>query len=76
MYAELAAVRAELCEPGQLFELEEVEVRGVRVKAWKNAAPSMREFWLQSAGHVRGNMHDVGMALDHKLLGACHGAGL
>ena len=52
MYAELAAVRAELCEPGQLFELEEVEVRGVRVKAWKNAAPSMREFWLQSAGHA------------------------
>jgi acyl-CoA synthetase (AMP-forming)/AMP-acid ligase II len=51
MYTELARVRAELCAEGQLFEIEEVDVRGVRVRAWKHAAPSLREFWLQTAGH-------------------------
>lgn len=51
MYAELAKVRAELCAEGQLFEIEEVEVAGKQVKAWKHAASSLRDFWLQSAGH-------------------------
>ena len=51
MYAELARVRAELCAEGQLFEIEEVDVRGIRVRAWKHAAPSLRDFWLQTAGH-------------------------
>jgi acyl-CoA synthetase (AMP-forming)/AMP-acid ligase II len=51
MYAELSRVRAELCAEGQLFEIEEVEVGGVRVRAWKNAADSLRDFWLQTAGH-------------------------
>ena len=51
MYAELARVRAELCAKGQLFEIEEVDVRGIRVRAWKHAAPSLRDFWLQTAGH-------------------------
>jgi len=51
MYAELARVRAELCAEGQLFEVEEIDVRGVRVRAWKHAAPSLRDFWLQTAGH-------------------------
>jgi len=51
MYAELARVRAELCEPGQLFEMEEVEVGGLTLRAWKHAAPDLRQFWLQTAGH-------------------------
>jgi long-chain acyl-CoA synthetase len=52
MYAELAQVRAELCGSGQPFEIEEIEVRGVVVKAWRNAAPSLRDLWLQSAAHA------------------------
>ncbi len=51
MYEELAQVRAELTQPGQLFEIEEIEVAGVRVKAWKHAPASLRDLWLQSAGH-------------------------
>ncbi|MCB1842963.1 MAG: acyl--CoA ligase [Halioglobus sp.] len=51
MYAELAEVRAQLCEPGQPFEIEEVTVNGVQVKAWRNAAASLREVWLQAGGH-------------------------
>ena len=35
MYAELAKARAALCAEGQLFELEEVELGGTRVRAWK-----------------------------------------
>jgi acyl-CoA synthetase (AMP-forming)/AMP-acid ligase II len=51
MYAELAKVRADLCAAGQMFEIEEVEIAGVRVRAWKHAPDSLRDFWLQSAGH-------------------------
>ncbi len=51
MYKELAAVRAELCAPGQLFEIEEISVRGETVKTWRNAPANLRDFWLQSAAH-------------------------
>lgn len=51
MYSELAQVRAELTGPGAPFEIEEVEVGGIAVKAWKGAAPSLRDVWLQTAGH-------------------------
>ena len=51
MYAELAEARAALCAEGQLFELEEVELGGTRVRAWKHASANLRDFWLQTAGH-------------------------
>ena len=51
MYAELAQVRADLCAPGQLFEMEDVQVGDHTLRSWKHSAPNMREFWLQSAGH-------------------------
>lgn len=51
MYAELAKVRAELCTEGQLFEIEEIDVGGNRVRAWKHAPRSLRDFWLTTAGH-------------------------
>ncbi|MEV0402073.1 class I adenylate-forming enzyme family protein [Actinoallomurus sp. NPDC050550] len=35
-------VRAELTAPGQLFELDEIEIRGVRTRVWKHAPPSLR----------------------------------
>src|SRR6056297_207764 len=51
MYAELAEVRAQLCAEGQPFEIEQVSVNGVSVKAWRNAAASLREIWQQAGGH-------------------------
>ncbi len=51
MYEELRTVWDQLTAPGAPFEINEVEVRGIRVKAFANAAPSLREFWLQSSGH-------------------------
>jgi long-chain acyl-CoA synthetase len=51
MYAELAQTRAALCAEGQLFEIEEVEVDGIRVRAWKHASHSLRDVWLQTVGH-------------------------
>jgi long-chain acyl-CoA synthetase len=38
----LEDVRAELTAPGQLFETEEADVRGVRLRVWKHAPPSLR----------------------------------
>jgi steroid-24-oyl-CoA synthetase len=35
-------VRAELTAPGAPFEMIEVHVRGVRMRAWRNAPPSLR----------------------------------
>jgi long-chain acyl-CoA synthetase len=35
-------VRAELTVPGQLFEMDEIEIRGVRTRVWKHAPPSLR----------------------------------
>src|SRR4051794_890984 len=37
----LEEVRAAVTAPGQLFEMEEVEIRGVRTRVWKNALPSL-----------------------------------
>ena len=51
MYAELAEVRAQLCAEGQPFEIEEVTVNGLQLKAWRNAAGSLREIWQQAGGH-------------------------
>ncbi len=38
----LEEVRAVLTAPGQLFELEEVQIRGTSLRVWKNAPPSLR----------------------------------
>jgi long-chain acyl-CoA synthetase len=51
MYEELRAVWSELTGPGAPFEITEVEVGGRPLKAFKNASPSLREFWLQSSAH-------------------------
>ncbi|WP_134324838.1 class I adenylate-forming enzyme family protein [Cumulibacter soli] len=37
-----AEIREALTAPGSAFEMEEVEVRGTRVRAWRNAPPSLR----------------------------------
>ena len=48
-YAELKRAREELTGPGGQFEVTEVEVRGQMLRAFKNAPPSVREFWLSTA---------------------------
>ncbi len=47
-YEEAAAF---LTAPGQLFEMEDVEVHGVRLRAWKAAPPSLRSVLELSLGH-------------------------
>ena len=38
-----------LCAPGQFFEIEVVDVRGIPTRVWKNAPRSLRDVLLQSA---------------------------
>ena len=47
----IAEVHAALTAPGQMFELEDVVVRGVPVKAWKNAPASLRVLIENSRAH-------------------------
>jgi len=51
MYAELRQVWQELTAPGGAFEVEEVEVRGIPIRSYAKAPPSLREVWLGSAAH-------------------------
>lgn len=47
----LAEATAALTAPGQLFEMEEAEIRGVRVRTWKAAPPSLRTVLDLSLGY-------------------------
>jgi long-chain acyl-CoA synthetase len=38
----IAEVHATLTGPGQLFEMEELTIRGIPTRTWKNAPPSLR----------------------------------
>ena len=49
LFAELARARAELTGPGGQFEIVEQEVLGHQLRCFKNAPPSIREFWLSTA---------------------------
>ncbi|MEH6810012.1 MAG: class I adenylate-forming enzyme family protein [Hyphomonas oceanitis] len=48
-YAELLKAREELTGPGGDFEIIEAEVLGNRIRTYKNAPSSVREFWLSTA---------------------------
>ena len=48
-YAELRKAAAELTGPGGQFEIVETDVLGQRLRVYKNAPPSVREFWLSTA---------------------------
>ncbi|MDE2434888.1 MAG: acyl--CoA ligase [Sphingomonadales bacterium] len=50
-YAELRAARAELTGPGGQFEVVKADVLGERLLTYRNAPPSVREFWLSTAAH-------------------------
>jgi len=44
------ATRA-LIAPGQLFEMEDVDIRGVRTRVWKHCPPTLRHVLELSRGH-------------------------
>jgi long-chain acyl-CoA synthetase len=51
MAKSVAEIRAELTAPGQLFEMEEIDIGGMAIRAWKNAPPTLRSVLDLSAMH-------------------------
>jgi long-chain acyl-CoA synthetase len=47
----IAEATAALTAAGQLFEMEELDIRGVPTRVWKNAPPSLRTVMDMSLGH-------------------------
>jgi long-chain acyl-CoA synthetase len=47
----MAEANATLTAPGQLFEMEELDIRGVPTRTWKNAPASLRAVLDLSLGH-------------------------
>jgi long-chain acyl-CoA synthetase len=47
----LAQATAVLTRPGSPFEMEDRDIRGVRMRVWKNAPPTMRELFLLARAH-------------------------
>src|SRR5689334_8553082 len=47
----VAEVRADLTAPGQLFEMDELEIRGVPIRYWKNAPGTLRNVLDLSSLH-------------------------
>jgi len=52
MYNELKQTIAEMTGPQGMFRIDEVEVGGHKVKAWATAPNSLRDVWLNTAGHA------------------------
>ena len=46
-----AECKAILTAPGMRFEMEEVDIRGVKTRVWKNAPPNLRAIALLGASH-------------------------
>ncbi len=46
----LSEAHALMTAPGSLFELDEVVIRGIPTKVWKNAPPTLKEVFLFSRG--------------------------
>ncbi len=51
MSMSMADVHAALTAPGQFFEMEDVEIRGIPTRAWKHAPPSLPTVLGLSRGH-------------------------
>ncbi len=47
----LSAVHALLTAPGSMLEVVEADVRGQRLRIWKNAPPTIREIFLAGRAH-------------------------
>ncbi len=48
-YKELKTAWAELIAPGAMFEIEEIEVRGQKIRSFRTAPPNIRALWLSTA---------------------------
>src|SRR3954462_12276944 len=51
MTMSIAEVHAALTAPGQMFEMDEVDIRGVPTRVWKNAPPTLRTVLELSRAH-------------------------
>lgn len=51
MTTSIAETHAALTAPGQMFEMEEISIRGMRTRVWKTAPPSLRAVLEMSRGH-------------------------
>ena len=51
MYQELREAWQTLTAPGGQFEITETEIRGQKLRAYKNAPPNLRALWQISAAH-------------------------
>ncbi|MEY2431549.1 MAG: steroid-24-oyl-CoA synthetase [Acidimicrobiaceae bacterium] len=51
MVKSVAEVRADLTAPGQLFEMDEVDIQGVPIRVWKNAPGTLRNVLDLSSLH-------------------------
>ena len=47
----IAQAHAMLTAPGMPFEMEELDIMGVRIRTWKNAPPSLRSVLLAGRAH-------------------------
>jgi len=47
----IAQAHAMLTAPGMPFEMEELDIRGVKTRTWKNAPPSLRDVLLLAKTH-------------------------
>ena len=46
-----AECKAILTAPGMRFEMEEVDIRGVKTRVWKNAPPNLRAIAMLGQSH-------------------------
>jgi long-chain acyl-CoA synthetase len=44
----IAEAHARLTAPGERFEIEEIPIRGIMTKVWKNAPPTLRDVFLNA----------------------------
>jgi long-chain acyl-CoA synthetase len=47
----VAEADAQLTAPGQMFEIDQLDIRGIPTKVWKNAPPTLRDILTMSRGH-------------------------
>src|SRR3954454_10018320 len=75
MVTSIAEATAQLTAPGQMFEMETVEIDGYPVRSWKNAPPNLRAGLEQSA--ARGDLgflvyEDESMSFGEHFRAAAH----
>ncbi len=51
MTLSIAEADAQMTAPGQMFELDEVDIRGIRTKVWKNCPAKLADILALSPGH-------------------------